>query len=706
MKNLVPKGLTRKFFILGLFLILLPITFVFIFAVNVSQSYLTERTHHQLNQESLYMAKQTNQMFQDKTSRMENASKYFRESENREALESLVRELHVNDPFYLSTYLIDEQGTVEYSSEGIEVTEMQNQILENVITEMEWRRSSFVYSSMRNTENPAELYLAVPLHEDDHMPVDGAIVAKVSSSYIHNFFRAYANEEVGRVLLLDSKGVVFLDSLHTYLSENLQDEEFFRDVKKERPEVLDMTWRDDEVLISHHAVDRLPLYTIIITDKNYAYASTEGLMGVLSFGWIILFGSGIAMIIITRKKMVDPIKDLTEQSYKYADNEKWRTNLIVEKDEIKTLSKSMHYMAEDLKAKERYLKLILESFPYGVITINEDETITSINKTGENLIKLNKNQFIGKPYRKLPLKKLVQLFDYHFKKQQLNETITDQIKFVDRNGKTKHMKISISPLLNESDTLIGQLITLWDYTTIKELESHLQRSEHLAAIGQMTAGLAHEVKNPLGTIQMAADVVQEEVREISITDKENLSRFSMVHEALEDIQDETKRLNNLVNKFLQVSKNKKSEEKLLRLSTINDKVLQLLSHQFKYFGIQLSVEQFTDKDIVEGDESQLIQSFMNIYLNAIEAMQDKGGKIRVSIQLFGDELVVAISDNGVGIAQSKMKRIFNPFFSNKQEGTGLGLSITHDIIKEHGGRIDVASELKIGTTFKIHLPKV
>ncbi|MCE7791593.1 ATP-binding protein [Salipaludibacillus sp. CUR1] len=703
MKNLFPKGLTGRFFFLGLFLILLPVTLVFIVAVTVSQAYLTERTHNQTNQEALYMAIQTNQMVEDKINRMESAVYHYRDTGNAEAFQALVNELHLSDPFYRGSNILDAQGNVEFSSQGTNVSPALQTVLSNVAEKMEWRRSSFIFTN--SSQEPLGLYMAVPIQNEDHSPIEGVIVSKISSTYLHNFFRTFADEAGTRALLADSQGNVYMDSSYRETGESIAGENFYRDIKRERTEVIDTSWRENEVLIAHHAVDRHPLYTVIITDKDYAYASTERLTEVLALGWMILFTSGIAMIIITRRKMVVPIKKLTKQSYDYAEGEAWKINLLSEKNEIKTLSKSMHHMAEDLKAKERYLKLILESFPYGVLTIDEEGIVTSLNKVGEQLIEHSKKQFVGKSYRRLPSKKLVKLFDRHLKKSRLTETVTDEIKYVDQTGKTKHMKLTISPLRNEDNQLIGQLVTLWDYTTIKELEGHLQRSEHLAAIGQMTAGLAHEVKNPLGTVQMAAEVIHEEVKEIFLNNPRDTGRFSMILEAAGDIQDETKRLDNLVKKFLQVSKNKKSEEKLLKLKEVNDKVLHLLAHQFRYYDIDLYSGRFPEKDLVLGDESQLIQAFMNVYLNAVEAMQEQGGNLRVAVKKQHNDLILTISDTGEGIEPSKINRIFHPFFSNKQEGTGLGLSITHDIIKEHGGRIDVESEAGLGTTFKLYLPE-
>lgn len=227
----------------------------------------------------------------------------------------------------------------------------------------------------------------------------------------------------------------------------------------------------------------------------------------------------------------------------------------------------------------------------------------------------------------------------------------------------------------------------------RELEEQLHQAERLVALGQMVAGVSHEIKNPLGIIQSTAELLGG-MKDASETQK----RLSGV------IREESVRLNRIVTEFLDFARPKTPKFQNVRLEEVLTKNLTFLQPEFERKGI--SVRQNLDGRSfpVRGDHDLLYRVFMNIFLNSMQSME-KGGMITVSVQDAKESCVVEIEDTGCGISKENLKRICNPFFTTKEKGTGLGLSIVQKIVEGHRGSLSVESMEGKGTRVKIQLAK-
>ncbi|MFA4966762.1 MAG: ATP-binding protein [Candidatus Margulisiibacteriota bacterium] len=227
-----------------------------------------------------------------------------------------------------------------------------------------------------------------------------------------------------------------------------------------------------------------------------------------------------------------------------------------------------------------------------------------------------------------------------------------------------------------------------------KLYQSLLQSEKLAALGTMAAGLAHEIKNPLASIKGMTQILPE-----NLNDREFMGKY------LDIIPRQLDRINSIIETLLRIGKPKKFVLSNVNLSKIIDDLLKLVEGQCKKKNIRVSASVPEDL-IVRGDAEQLMQALMNLVLNAIDAMP-QGGELKVAANEYnvneGKRLSIEISDTGVGIAPENIKRVFDPFFSTKDNGTGLGMAITYRIIKEHNGDIEVESEERRGTKFKVWL---
>jgi two-component system, NtrC family, sensor kinase len=264
-------------------------------------------------------------------------------------------------------------------------------------------------------------------------------------------------------------------------------------------------------------------------------------------------------------------------------------------------------------------------------------------------------------------------------------------------GETRIVNVAIAPLVTRKFSVIGRLIIMDDITERIELEVQLSQADKLSSIGLLAAGVAHEVNTPLAVIssyaQMLAKQVQNEPQKSALLDK---------------ITRQTFRASEIVNNLLNFSRTSGTEFSEVDVNKIILDTLALLEHQFKTSKIRIEKDLETNVPFISGNAGRLQQVFLNLFLNAKDAMSS-GGTLRIATAN-GDGVSVVVSDTGSGIAQEHIHRIYDPFFTTKSvregqpKGTGLGLSVSYGIIQEHAGKIRVESRSGEGTTFYLDFP--
>jgi signal transduction histidine kinase len=227
----------------------------------------------------------------------------------------------------------------------------------------------------------------------------------------------------------------------------------------------------------------------------------------------------------------------------------------------------------------------------------------------------------------------------------------------------------------------------------RELESQLHLAERLAALGEMVAGISHEIKNPLGIIRSTAELLGE-MPDASDTQK----RLSGV------ITEESTRLNQIVTEFLDFARPQVPNLQECQLEEIIEKNLSFIRPELEKKGIQIQDNLNGRSFKLRADLDLLYRAFLNILINAIQSMQD-GGTIDIKVQEARDTYQIEIEDTGCGISEENVDKIFNPFFTTKEKGSGLGLSIVRKIIEGHRGTIDIQSREGEGTKVEVQLPR-
>ena len=339
---------------------------------------------------------------------------------------------------------------------------------------------------------------------------------------------------------------------------------------------------------------------------------------------------------------------------------------------------------------------IVESINVGVLAVDLADRIESWNSQMEVMYALPRWQALTRPLSEIFPADFVE----EFYRTRQSPGIHNLYKFrlAAPTGETRTVNVAIAPLVTKKFSVVGRLIIMDDITERVDLEAQLSQADKLSSIGLLAAGVAHEVNTPLAVISSYAQMLSKQLQ--GDEQKGGL---------LDKITRQTFRASEIVNNLLNFSRTSGAEFAEVDINRIILETLSLLEHQFKTTKIRVQDELAPHLPLIQGNAGRLQQVFLNLFLNAKDAMPG-GGTLRVATSN-GDGVSVIISDTGSGIAQEHIQRIYDPFFTTKaspqdgqKRGTGLGLSVTYGIIQEHAGKIRVESSPDAGTTFYLEFP--
>ena len=373
--------------------------------------------------------------------------------------------------------------------------------------------------------------------------------------------------------------------------------------------------------------------------------------------------------------------------------------------EIEAMRRFQDSILKSMAVMKDFQNNILNSMHEGVFTTDEEGNITSFNKAAERITGFKSSQVIGMKCRDVlrtpvckkdcPLKKVLktgQTMCYY------------ETNIVNRNNQAIPVSTCLSALKDVKGKTIGIVEVFQDITELKGLQERLIQSEKLALMGRLAAGVAHEINNPISGILTYIKLLSQKTQKgrFEQSELEKIKRYLTI------IERETNRCGTIVRHLLDFARPAKPDIKPIDIKSVLEQGISLLQDQLKHQNIKINKEIASPLPKVMADFSQLQQVFMNIMLNASEAMPD-GGELKISINAKEKDFVtVELSDTGYGIPEENITKIFDPFFTTKAEkegkGLGLGLSIVQGIIKDHHGHIDVKSKIEEGTTFTIKLP--
>jgi two-component system NtrC family sensor kinase len=365
---------------------------------------------------------------------------------------------------------------------------------------------------------------------------------------------------------------------------------------------------------------------------------------------------------------------------------------LVDITERRAIEKQLHQQQE-------FARRLIDSFPDLIFVVDPGRRYTFVSPKFKEVLGYEASDIIGHTFGERThlddRPAMVALFDDLITGKQNFGSIEVRVRH--SQGEWRSLKCNFSPLFNEEGKIEGVVVSGRDVTEVKRLESQLIQAEKLAAMGQMLAGVAHELNNPLTAILGASELL----RDRQGVDDNTKRQLEMTHR-------QARRAARIVQNLLEFSRPASPQKKPLDLNVVIDRTLQLHDHSLRRNNVEVEFHSVPGFPLIVGDANQLIQIFLNLISNAEHAIREvrQSGRIQIRLAHAGTRVTATVQDDGVGIKPEALPKIFDPFFTTKRPGggTGLGLSICMSIVREHGGNIEASPLPAGGAAFTVMFP--
>jgi len=432
-------------------------------------------------------------------------------------------------------------------------------------------------------------------------------------------------------------------------------------------------------------------------------------LGLAGIG-VIALSVGFVGSVIYARRITQPLKDLVRGTVLVSRGDLDQRIDVNTGDEVEELAKNFAHMVGEVKlhrseleeqiqeicALRRYQENILQSMTNGLIAIDLEGKVTTVNQAALVLLDRDENSL-----RDARLECLPQPWN------ALGSVLVETLKTgrgtrnreirIQRGDKRLWVMVTTTLLVDAEDRKLGALGVFQDVTDLRELQERMMQAERLASLGRLSAGLAHEIKNPLSAIKTFVQLIPQKFDRPAFRDKLNTT-----------VPRELERINRLIDNLLQLTRKPKLNLSAVRIHEVLAQTVELYQSEMDRRHVVLEMTFVREIPRIQGDAELLHRVFSNIILNAIQSMPE-GGKLKVSTSVSAAEgkdrcLQVSFQDTGVGMNQETVERIFDPFFTTKEKGTGLGMANSKRIIQEHGGTIEVQSTPEKGTFVIVTFP--
>ena len=360
---------------------------------------------------------------------------------------------------------------------------------------------------------------------------------------------------------------------------------------------------------------------------------------------------------------------------------------------LQTRNQELTAKIQELRQVSSRLESVIESMTDGLLVIGLDRQVERCNSSAEQMLGIPRDQM---EHRDADL-----TLAFEAGPAALESVLEGGAPVLDRSwqvtlagGEVRSLLVSLAPVSTPDGTVLGALCNLRDVTELRRLERQLHSRERLAALGEMAASVAHEIRNPLGTIEGFARLL-----------RRDLSGMPEHLRLAERIVEGAQNLNYVISNLLTYARPMRLQMSDVPVARLFEYCRETLSDRASRAGAELEIQAVPSDLRARGDERQLAQVLLNLGINAIEACGS--GQGRVSLEAHGGKksILLRVRDNGCGMSPETMEKVFDPFFTQKEGGTGLGLSLTKKIVDAHGGEIAMESEPGKGTTMTVTLPR-
>jgi PAS domain S-box-containing protein len=541
----------------------------------------------------------------------------------------------------------------------------------------------------------------------------------VTYNYItleQNAEKAAQGTDIAYVIILDKEEKVAAFSGHSdWQGNQLDDPVNKKALAAMRPVIQSVFWQETAERVLDISV---PVF-ISGSDKKWGTVrvglSLERMYWQIRRTQLVLVGIGtVALILgiagaqVMASRITQPLGQLATATVAAAEGDLDQRLDIHTRDEVEDLANSFNTMIREIldqriQLEQRldeilelkaYNDIVLASMTNGLITLDLNSRIVSANGAAQSILGLEGRQWQGISFSDLwpEDNSFVRLLRKCLQSQ--TPCRNQEISLNSGEEKQSTLMVNTSFLEDGRGEKMGVVVVINDITEVKALEARMRQSDRLAALGTLSAGLAHEIRNPLSAIKTFVQLLPRKISNPTFFDKFQTT-----------VPRELNRINDLIESLLELARPPKLEFKMISLSDCLSQVEDLYRDKLEATEINLEISLEESLPELWADREHLVRALSNILVNALEAMPE-GGNLTVTAKELAGGVVLQFIDTGIGMDEATKDRIFNPFFTTKDTGTGLGLAMTHKIIQEHGGHIEVDSVVGKGTTFTFTFPGV
>ena len=373
-----------------------------------------------------------------------------------------------------------------------------------------------------------------------------------------------------------------------------------------------------------------------------------------------------------------------------------RYSMLHQKKQVSEISEDRDRLADTLEINRQYLSNILRTSDHAIMIVDKNEKFIEWNKGAEKIFGYTADEAIGRhsgfilPHGKKYVDELKQI---QREVGKLGNSIILDTERITKSGKIIFVQLNVSRLPSSDGQYTGRSIIIRDFTEVKRLQQQIDQSEKLAVLGQLSAGIAHEIGNPLAGISSIVQLLQRKTND------------DTTNEYLAILRENIDRISKKVRELVDFSRPPKYEEVYVDLTGIIKTAIGIVKYDKRVKNVNFETDLSPDLPSIRAVADQLLQVFVNILINALDAVKGEG-IITVKSRNDDESIYIEICDNGCGMSEEVLDKIFEPFFTTKEvgKGTGLGLSVSYGIIKKFHGDIKATSKENEGSCFKIILP--
>jgi PAS domain S-box-containing protein len=451
--------------------------------------------------------------------------------------------------------------------------------------------------------------------------------------------------------------------------------------------------------------------TLSASDRRFF----AGIGGTLALGTVMVLLTIAVLVLLLRRMVHKPLQAVVATGQRIVQGDLNARATVATSGEFAQLASQVNRMTDHLsgsirtvETQHRELQAILDAIDDEIVVLDREQRVVAVNDAFRKRF--------GRPGLDLKGHLCREVSGAHwpctadqpdgcpvqqvFSSGRLNKGI---ISRSGPDGKERVIEIHASPLRGPDGRVTQAVEVRRDISERRQMEAILAHSEHLASLGLLASGLSHEINNPLGAIATSVAGLR---RRLSNEPGISAKAAGMLETILGRIGHEVERGRAITHRLLRIARPPGSARSLVDVNHVVEEIVAILSHDIKRSGISTHLELEENLPPLRGDESRLSQVVMNLTLNAIQAMADNGGELRIATRAGNGTIQIEVVDSGCGIPPQLLKRIYEPFFTTKPvgKGTGLGLFITHRLVTEMRGTVDVRNQPERGTAFTIRLP--